>query len=97
MDLNRNQFFLFGMIALLLGLQFLFTYEYVLTPKCTKFLAEKTGHPMAAAIETADAFSSSEETVAPPKELHPPDWLGYLFCSAGSVLILHAMALKKPD
>jgi len=97
MDLNRNQFFLLGMVALLLGLQFLLTYEYVMTPECTKFLAEKTGHPMAAAIDTADAFSLSDETVAPPKEFRPPDWLGWLFTSAGSVLILHALALKKPE
>jgi len=96
MDLNRNQFFLLGMIALLLGLQFLFTYEYVMTPACVKFLAEKTGHPMAAAIEAADSFSMSQETVAPPKEYRPPDWLGWFCASAGSVLILHAMAMKKP-
>ncbi|MBN2215748.1 MAG: hypothetical protein JW719_00085 [Pirellulales bacterium] len=96
MDLNRNQFFLAGMVCLLLGLQLLLTYEYVMTPECTKFLAEKTGHPMAAAIEAADTFSMSDQTVAPAKEFRPPDWLGWLFTSAGSVLILHAMALRKP-
>ncbi len=97
MDMNRNQFFLFGVIALLLGLQFLFTYEYVLTPKCTKFLAERTGHPMSAAIDTVDTFSPTQATVAPPKELKPPEWLGWLFSSAGAVLILHAMALRRPE
>ena len=97
MDLNRNQFFLAGMIALLLGLQFMLAYEFVMTPECTKFLAEKTGHPMAAAIDTVDSLSPSEKTVAPPKKLHPPEWLGFLFVSVGSVLILHAMAMKKPD
>lgn len=96
MDLNRNQFFLAGMVALLLGLHFLLAYEFVMTPQCTKFLAEKTGHPMAAAIETADAFSMSDQTVAPAKEFRPPEWLGFGLTSAGCVLILHAMAMKKP-
>ena len=95
--MNRNQFFMFGVIALLLGLQFLVTYEYVLTPACTKFLAEKTGHPMSGAIETADTFSFSQATVAPSKTLQPPPWLGWLFSSIGAVLILHAMALKRPE
>ncbi|HLA84332.1 MAG TPA: hypothetical protein VJL29_06035 [Thermoguttaceae bacterium] len=94
--MNRNQFFLLGVIALLLGTQFLLTYEFVVTPECTKFLAEKTGHPMFAAIDTADQFSLTGETVAPPKQIHPPEWLGWLFTSAGTVLVLHAMAMKKP-
>ena len=97
MDLNRNQFFMAGVIALLFGLQFLLTFEFVMTPECTKFLAEKTGHPMSAAIEAADSISMSDKTVAPPKELHPPEWLGWCFSSLGAVLILHAMALPKPD
>ncbi|NLE39949.1 MAG: hypothetical protein GX621_18175 [Pirellulaceae bacterium] len=97
MEINRNQFFLFGMIALLLGLQFLLTHEYVMTPEFTKFLAEQTNHPSAAAIETVDTFSFSSQTVTPPKQFQPPPWLGWAFASAGSVLILHAMAMKKPD
>jgi hypothetical protein len=97
MEMNRNQFFLFGMIALLLGLQFLLTYEYVLTPECTKFLAKQSGHPSAAAIDAVDTLNPSAQTVAPAKQFQPPPWLGWLCTSIGSVLILHAMALKKPD
>jgi hypothetical protein len=96
MDLNRNQFFMFGMVALLIGVQFMLTEQYVLTPECVKFLAEKTGHPLTAAIDTADTFSGSSSTVAPSQTYVPPPWLGWAFTSAGVVLILHAMAMKKP-
>ena len=97
MEMNRNQFFLLGMVIFLLGLQFRLVDSYVLTPKATKLLAEKTGHPMAAAIEAADTLSGSEKTVAPPHRLKQPEWLGWSLMSIGAVLILHSMAMKKPD
>ena len=97
MELNRNQFFLLGMVIFLLGLQFRLVDSYLLTPKATKLLAEKTGHPMAAAIEAADKLTGSEETVAPPHRLKQPEWLGWSLMSIGAVLILHSMAMKKPD
>ena len=43
MDLNRNQFFFLGLVVLLIGLQVRFVSSYVLNPKATKFLAERTG------------------------------------------------------
>ena len=97
MELNRNQFFLVGMVILLLGLQFRVVQSFVLTPTCTKVLAERTGHPMAAAIETADTLTGSLKTVAPNHLLVPPDWLGWSLLSIGSVLILHSMAMKRPE
>ncbi len=96
MDLNRNQFFLIGMVVLLLGIQFRMVHAFVLTPHCTKVLAEKTGHRMAAAIESMDQSSNGEETVAPSYPLELPDWVGYSFLSFGAVLILHSLAMKKP-
>jgi hypothetical protein len=96
MELNRNQFFLLGMVIFLLGVQFRLVDSFILTPKCAKLLAEKTGHPMAAAIEAADNLSGSSTTVAGPHALRPPEWLGWSLMSIGAVLILHAMAMKKP-
>lgn len=97
MELNRNQFFLLGMIILLLGVQFRMVETVVLTPKCAKFLAEKTGHPMAAAIETADTLSPSDNTVVGAHAFQPPDWWGWSLMSIGAVLILHSLAMKKPS
>lgn len=96
MELNRNQFFLLGMVIFLLGVQFFEVDHFVLTPKCAKLLADKTGHPMAAAIEAADKFSGTGATVAGPYPLKPPDWLGWFLMSTGAVLILHSLAMKKP-
>jgi hypothetical protein len=96
MELNRNQFFLLGMVILLLGVQFRIVDSFILTPKCAKILAEKTGHPMAAAIDTADKFNGSGATVTGPHTLRPPEWLGWSLMSIGAVLILHSLAMKKP-
>ena len=96
MELNRNQFFLLGMVIFLLGVQFFYVDHYVLTPKCAKLLAEKTGHPMAAAIDAADKIGGSSGTVAGPHPLKPPESLGWAFMSIGAVLILHSLAMKKP-
>ncbi|MBN1909105.1 MAG: hypothetical protein JW818_05145 [Pirellulales bacterium] len=97
MELNRNQFFLIGLVILLIGVQFRMVDSFVLTPTCTKILAERTGHPMAAAIDTVDALTPSTETVAPAKKVIPPEWLGWSLLSIGSVLILHSMAMKRPE
>jgi hypothetical protein len=97
MELNRNQFFMLGMVLLLLGLQIRMVDTYVLTPKCTRLLAEKTGHPMAAAIEAADKFGGPQSAAVAPHPLKPPDWLGWSLMSIGAVLILHSLAMKRPD
>jgi hypothetical protein len=97
MDLNRNQFFLLGLVILLLGAQFRLVDSAVLTPKCTKILAERTGHKMAAAIDTMDKISMTDQTAAPSTTIRPPEWLGYSLMSIGAVLILHAMAMKRPE
>jgi hypothetical protein len=97
MELNRNQFFMLGTVLLLLGLQIREVDTYVLTPKCTRLLADKTGHPMAAAIEAADSLGVSESASVTPHPLKPPEWLGWSLMSIGAVLILHSLAMKKPD
>ena len=48
MDISRNQFFFAGLVCLLLGAQFRLIDNVELTPEFTQFLAERTGHPLAA-------------------------------------------------
>ncbi len=69
--------------------------SFVLTPQCTKFLAERSGHPMAAASQTAESVVQSEMAF-PSKTVRPPESFGWALLSIGSVLVLHALSMKKP-
>jgi hypothetical protein len=95
MEVNRNQWFLLGLVLLLLGLQFRMIDSVVLTPELTKFLADQTGHPVAAASQSLGTLMRAEAVA--PKTLRPPEWLGWSLLSMGAVLILHALSMKKPD
>lgn len=95
MELSRNHYFSIGLVILFIGIQGRMVYSVELTPECVKFLAEKTGHPMAAAIKAADDSNSSGKTVAPSKTIVFPDYAGWSSISIGAVLILHALAMPK--
>lgn len=90
MEFNRNQFMMFGVIVLLLGIQFRTFESYTLNEKATHFIATR--------MEGSSGTTPVVAAVAPiPKKvLHPPQWLGWSFISVGSVLILHAFGMKKP-
>ena len=61
MDISRNQFFFAGLLCLLLGAQFRLIDSLELTPEFTQFLAERTGHPLAAVGATTQALTPSEK------------------------------------
>ncbi len=96
MDMNRNHWFLIGLVLLLLGVQFRMVDSFVLTPEFTQFLAERTGHPLAAVNAATQAFTASQKPIA-KKTWTPDEWIGWFLASIGSVFILHAMALRKAD
>ena len=96
MELNRNQYFMIGLVVLFMGIQLYAVHAMVLTPECTKILAEKTGHPMAATIEAVDSMTGSEKTVTPSHTLVIPRWVGLSLIATGAVLVLHSLAMKKP-
>lgn len=97
MELNRNQYFMIGLVVLFLGIQFYMTHSVVLTPQCTKILAEKTGHKAeAATIDMIDSVSGSEETITPSHTLLIQPWIGCSLIALGAVLSLHSLAMKKP-
>jgi hypothetical protein len=95
MDLNRNQFFFLGLVVLMIGLQVRFVSTYVLNPKATKFLAERTGNSQSGTAASFFAMTSGTDA-APRKTLQPPDWLGWCLMSVGAVLVLHSLAMQKP-
>jgi len=95
MELNRNQWFLAGLVVLLVGLQFRMVDSFVLTPELTKFLADHASRPVAAAGQTMGAFMTAEPLAS--KTVRPPEWVGWAFLSVGAVLILHALSMKRPE
>lgn len=94
-DINRNQFFMVGIVVVLLGLQFRLVDNYVLNEKTTRFLASKTTSSKAPG-STLMSLSAISATL-PRKVVHPPEWSGWCLMSIGSVLILHSLALRRPD
>lgn len=95
MDINRNQYFLAGLVLLLLGIEFRSVESVQLTPEFTNFLAERTGHPAVAASDTIDSLVGAK-TSLPPKTVAIPEWIGWCFLSIGAVLTLHSLAMQRP-
>jgi hypothetical protein len=95
MDITRNQFFFMGLLCLMLGGQLRMVNEIELTPEFTLFLAERTGHPMAAVNDMSQSLTQSDKPVI-KKVIHLPDWSGWGLLSAGAVLVLHSWGMKKP-
>lgn len=93
MEINRNQYFMVGLVLLLLGLQVRMVENYVLNEKASHFLAERL-------TLSSDSDSSGQFMPAagptPRRTLRPPAWLGYALMSAGAVLGLHSLAMKRP-
>lgn len=93
--MNRNCYFLFGLVLFFLGVEFRLVDSMTLSPEVTMFLARKTGHPIAAVSSATQMFMPEQKPVL-KKTLQPPEWLGWTLLSIGSVLILHSWAMPKP-
>jgi hypothetical protein len=96
MDITRNQYFLFGLILLFLGVELLMLDSVTFTQEFTAFLAKRTNHPVASLQMATDAIAPEAGTIVPAKTITPPDWTGWSLVSLGSVLVLHSLAMKKP-
>jgi hypothetical protein len=87
-EFNRNQFMMFGVIVLLLGVEFRMFDSFTLNEKATHFIASRMGESSAATAVVPAAVTR--------KVLRPPPWLGWSLISVGSVLILHSFGMRKP-
>jgi len=96
MDINRNQFFMVGVLVLLLGIQLRVVERYELNEKATRVLAKKTVEDNSFQASFL-RFTDTTDAAIPHKVIQPPEWSGWCLISIGSVLILHSLALKKPD
>jgi len=94
MEMNRNRYFLIGVLLLLLGSQFRMIDSFVLNEPTTRALAKMTEKSRAT---TSESFSSFLMQVhpKPTKRVHPPRWLGLAMIAVGSVVSLHALAIPR--
>jgi hypothetical protein len=95
MEINRNQYFLMGIVVLFVGLQIRAVETYVLNERASKFLAERLGPMLADADNSASQFVAATGTV-PRRTVKLPTWVGYAVISVGAVLVLHSLAMKRP-
>ena len=98
MELNRNQYFLGGLVILMLGIQLRVVEGFVLNERATQVLAQRIqqmrGQPVASPSESATVLASSP--LGLQHTIYPPKWLGWSLVSVGSVLVLYSLALKRP-
>ncbi len=95
MKLNRNHYFLMGLVILFLGLQFRMVESVVLNQPTSEFLAQRLGTPQENATFRLTSLMGKANT--PLRTITPPRWIGWALVSAGAVLVLHALAMKKPE
>lgn len=98
MEFNRNQYFMAGVLILLLGIQFRTVDTFVLNERATQFLAQRVNawkQPQMASAGSLPSMIAASGPVANHR-LKPPKSLGWALVSVGSVLILHSLSLKKP-
>jgi hypothetical protein len=91
-ELNRNHYFMAGVVLLLVGIQLRMVDSYVLNEQSTKLLTPQPTNNVLAPVRPW----IQSVTPAPHKVVKPPEALGWALMSIGSVLILHAMAMKAP-
>ncbi|MEW4451961.1 hypothetical protein AB1L30_04670 [Bremerella sp. JC817] len=99
MEINRNQYFMIGIVLLALGIQFRMVDSVTLTQEASHFLTKRFAAKPAEASDVPTAFVAAAEDaniVSAKKTIKPPQWLGWALISMGAVLVLHSLAMPKP-
>ena len=93
MDIDRNRYFMFGVILFLLGLQFRLVDSFILNESSTRALHKFSQRANIASNDVAT--NVYVQVGAPKKSFRPPNWLGFVFLTVGGVISLHAMVLPR--
>ena len=96
MEFNRNHYLTFGLVVMLLGIQFRLVKSYTLTEQSTQFISKQLSLSEPAAPAPMMAYFNVAGTPESKRQLSPPRWLGFSFIAMGVVLILQSFAMKKP-
>ena len=94
MEISRNQYYMAGLVLLLLGIQFRMIESVELKEQFAKFIAERTDHPLIS-VSSQSPVLGPVEGASIDRVVHPPDWVGWLLGSLGFVLVLHSLAMPK--
>ncbi len=94
MEINRNQWFMIGLIVLAMGIQFRMVQTFVLNEKTTEIIAKRL--KKAETVTTTFIPSFESEPPASHRSLEPPRWIGFMLIAVGSVLVLHSFAMPRP-
>jgi hypothetical protein len=94
MEINRNQWFMIGLVILALGIQFRMVHSFVLNEKTSEIIAKQLKKPDSLTTSIYTSFQASP----PPSQrvIEPPRWLGFMMIAAGAVLVLHSFAMPRP-
>jgi len=87
---SRETRLVFGVVVLLVGLQYMAIQKLVLTKETTLFLARQTNHPQLVAAEKLEDLTGSLEHV-PPLHINVWQWFGRAVALAGGILIVRNM------
>ncbi|MGH7194800.1 MAG: hypothetical protein ACREJM_14875 [Candidatus Saccharimonadales bacterium] len=93
MELNRNHYFMAGIVLLLLGIQFRLVDSYVLNEHSSRVLTSQAGGGSGLLRGKPVLAAAGGST---RKIVKPPEWAGWALMSIGSVLVLHSLAMKSP-
>ncbi|TWU17633.1 hypothetical protein Pla52o_48480 [Novipirellula galeiformis] len=91
----RHRYFFFGLLLVLLGVQFRMVDSFVLNESTTRTLARFSQ------TTTATNTSSMVDSILlrvhpkPMKRVEPPRWLGLSMIAFGTVITLHAFAIPR--
>ncbi|PQO38468.1 hypothetical protein [Blastopirellula marina] len=99
MEINRNQYFMIGIVLLALGIQFRLIDSVTLTTEASQFLAKRFAAKSAEPSDVPTAFvaaAAEQAQVAQKRTIKPPQWMGWALISMGGVLVLHSLAMPKP-
>jgi hypothetical protein len=96
MEMNRNRYFLFGVLLVLLGIQFRMVDSFVLNEPATRALSRVTQNSPVASNDSMTSFLM-QVVPNPTKRVTPPRWLGLAFIAVGTVISLHAIAMPRQN
>ena len=92
-EFNRNQWILLGVVLLLVGIQMRYVQAFVLNERTTQFLAKRMQEVELASTDVGTSMAAAAPVVK--QRIEPPRWLGLALLSAGTVLAVHGMSMKK--